>query len=629
MTAVGLVLCLIVAGYVLTDPRWDGEAVLAALGPVAVGLGLVVGGLRLRTTATPRRTARIAVWTLAGAGLGTAVSLWLSLLPSLRAAVPAAPELVLMNGGALLMAAGAVTGYYATGLRRRDRELQAAEARFRALTENAPFAVVTVDGTGRIRYANDGVYDLFGYAPDDLIGDSIYRLLPEATDQRESLLETLHATADPDSDRHSLELVGRRADGDEVPLELAFGRYTVMDSELFTGVIQDISERSRARGRLQAYSSMVTDLHQLATEIAAADTEASVCRRAVDGALDLFDCDEVRVLTMEGGQFVPVATSRSADLDPAELSAVTTGIAGETYRTGSIARIGDLSATRSAAVRSVAGPGDPVSPEPAVPDGSADHRSLLSVPLNGRGVLQCFDGDAEAFTERDEQVADMLATHVSTALERVRAQEAIRRERDRLEEFASVLSHDIRNPLHVADARLRLARDAEDPDEHLDTAETALERIERLVEDVLTLARQGETVGETEPVPIESAAREAWGTVESADATLSVSVEGSVEADRSRLVQVFENLYRNAIEHGGPGVRITVGALDHGFYVADTGPGVPPADRDQIFESGYSTSEEGTGFGLAIVRRIVDAHGWGISVTDGREGGARFEIRTT
>lgn len=626
--AVGLALCLLSAGYVLSDPRWLGDEVLAALVPVAVGIGLLVGGLRLRTTAVPRRTARIAVWTVAGGALGAAMSLWLSLLPSLRAVLPAAPAPLLLNGGSLLMAAAAVAGYYATGLRRRDRELQAAEARFRALTENAPFAVITVDGTGRVRYANDGVFDLFGVLPADLVGDSIHRLLPEAEQGRGSIVETLHASADSATDSHSLELVGRRADGEEFPLEIAFGRYTVMDSQLFTGVIQDISERSQARQRLQTYSAMVTDLHDLATEIAAADTEAAVCRRAVDGALELFDCDEARVLAMEGGQFVPLATSGQNDPDPEALSSVTTGIAGETLRTGSIARIADLSATRSAAVHSVAGPGDRVSPAPSIPDGAAGHRSLLSVPLNDRGVLQFFARDADAFTDRDEEVADMLATHVATAIERVRAQETIRRERDRLEEFAGVLSHDIRNPLHVADARLRLARDADDPAEHLDTAETALARIERLVEDVLTLARQGETVGETEPVPLESAAREAWGTVESHDATLDVSVEGTVEADRGRLVEVFENLYRNAIEHGGAGVTITVGALDRGFFVADTGPGVAPADREKIFESGHSTSEDGTGFGLAIVRRIVDAHGWEISVTEGADGGARFEINT-
>lgn len=73
-------------------------------------------------------------------------------------------------------------------------------------------------------------------------------------------------------------------------------------------------------------------------------------------------------------------------------------------------------------------------------------------------------------------------------------------------------------------------------------------------------------------------------------------------------------------------MRITIGDLDTGFYIADNGPGIPEGERDRIFESGYSTLTKGTGFGLAIVQEIVAAHGWEISVTDSEDGGARFEI---
>ena len=62
------------------------------------------------------------------------------------------------------------------------------------------------------------------------------------------------------------------------------------------------------------------------------------------------------------------------------------------------------------------------------------------------------------------------------------------------------------------------------------------------------------------------------------------------------------------------------------FYVEDDGPGVPEADRDDVFEAGYSGSAEGTGFGLSIVRRVAEAHGWTVRVIDGAAGGARFEF---
>lgn len=103
---------------------------------------------------------------------------------------------------------------------------------------------------------------------------------------------------------------------------------------------------------------------------------------------------------------------------------------------------------------------------------------------------------------------------------------------------------------------------------------------------------------------------------------------------RDRAVQrmadgyILANLFRNAVEHGGDDVTVRVGALapGTGFYVADGGAGLPETARDETFEFGYSTAEDGTGFGLAIVTEIAEAHGWEIHVTDSEEGGARFEI---
>lgn len=80
------------------------------------------------------------------------------------------------------------------------------------------------------------------------------------------------------------------------------------------------------------------------------------------------------------------------------------------------------------------------------------------------------------------------------------------------------------------------------------------------------------------------------------------------------------------MEHGGHDVSVSVGTMADGFYVADTGPDIPESDSEAVFEAGYSTSEEGTGFGLRIVEQIADAHGWEVAVTDSEEGGARFEI---
>jgi len=203
----------------------------------------------------------------------------------------------------------------------------------------------------------------------------------------------------------------------------------------------------------------------------------------------------------------------------------------------------------------------------------------------------------------------------------------LERTNERLDQFASVVSHDLRNPLNVAKGNLVLARDEYDG-ERLATASNALERMETLIEDVLTLARQGDPISDPERIPLSSVVNDCWAVVDSHEATLTVESDLTLMADGDRLQQLLENLFRNAIEHGGTAVTIRVGALPDsgGFYIADDGSGIPEAEREDVFAYGYSTGESGTGFGLAIVKEIADAHGWNISVTESADQGARFEI---
>jgi len=139
-------------------------------------------------------------------------------------------------------------------------------------------------------------------------------------------------------------------------------------------------------------------------------------------------------------------------------------------------------------------------------------------------------------------------------------------------------------------------------------------------------AREGETVIDFEPVNLAVTVNECWQTVETVEATLEIETERTIYADRSHLQQLLENLVRNAVEHGGENATITVGDLDNGFYFADDGAGISPDERDDVFASGYTTSTDGTGFGLAIVREIAEAHDWEITVDESEDGGARFEI---
>lgn len=214
----------------------------------------------------------------------------------------------------------------------------------------------------------------------------------------------------------------------------------------------------------------------------------------------------------------------------------------------------------------------------------------------------------------------------------------LQRQNDRLDQFARTVSHDLQNPLHIAQGHLTLI-DEDDSNEHLEAVEDAHNRMERLIDEVLTLAQVGKTVEETQEVRLEAAANAAKNHVElnGCELIMNMPPETTVRADHDRLLRVFENLYRNAVQHNDSPLQLRVGVVQNaetqpaheqqtGFYIADTGCGIPEDERADIFDSGYTTSTEGTGFGLSIVDNIVEAHDWNIHVTESSEGGARFEI---
>ncbi|GAA0508864.1 PAS fold-containing protein [Halorubrum aquaticum] len=246
------------------------------------------------------------------------------------------------------------------------------------------------------------------------------------------------------------------------------------------------------------------------------------------------------------------------------------------------------------------------------------------------GTLCFADTDArkEPFSDLQKTFVELLTRWVSYELERERTQAQLQRERDRLEEFASVVSHDLRNPLNTAAGHLELLA-AESDSEHVEPVQRSLSRMETLIEDLLALARDGVRVEALAEIGLAELVSDAWSTAETADAELTVELDRTrIRADESRLRQLLENLFRNAVEHGGDDVSVRVGTLGDasGFYVEDDGPGIPEDDCERAFEAGYSTSDEGTGFGLSIVEEIVAAHDWTVTAGESESGGARFEI---
>jgi len=276
----------------------------------------------------------------------------------------------------------------------------------------------------------------------------------------------------------------------------------------------------------------------------------------------------------------------------------------------------------------------------------------LFTAIEEHGLLYLGSDVERSFGDDDVALVETLAANIETAWDRADRERTLReqtrqlqRQNDRLDRFASVVSHDLRNPLNIALTRTELAA-MECESGHLGDVEDALGRMEAIIESTLSLAREGGTVENTERVSLARIATESWAQVDTNALAFDVVEDAEVLADPDRLRTVFENLFRNSAEHGPAGnqpratdvgdtgddgqapaeVHVRIGLTDGGFYVEDTGSGIPDSERERIFELGYSGDGRGMGFGMAIVQEIVNAHDWTIGVAESEEGGARFEI---
>ena len=261
-------------------------------------------------------------------------------------------------------------------------------------------------------------------------------------------------------------------------------------------------------------------------------------------------------------------------------------------------------------------------------DGETHVFKMTRIPFKTTGTdedaVLCYARDVTDLKEYEQELEETKRT--------------LEKSNEKLDQFAGVVSHDLRNPINAAQLRLDLLRH-ENTDEHIDEIEGSLNRMQSMVEDLLMLSRAGAVVEDTQQVSLAAVATESWETAQTDDADFEALIDESttVRADRDRLRHIFENLFRNAVDHNDSPLTVRVGLIDDsgarnensqqaGFFIADDGDGIPEDEYDDIFSHGYTTNDDGTGFGLSIVEDVVKAHDWTINITESKEGGARFEI---
>ena len=477
-----------------------------------------------------------------------------------------------------------------TERKEREQELRTIRERFERFAGNVEdaFFLLPTDYS-ETEYVNPAVETIYGITPEEAYDDSMAWLRHVHPDDKDELLAEMEAQQGETSDWPREQEF--RIDHPDRGVRWVQARLDAItdengDPSQLTGVATDITEQIKHQQQLEHKTE---ELEQLATKY---ETQyrtlfeeapvMTVLTRSEDGRPIVEDCN---------GQFTETLGYGADAVRGSELA--------EFYTPASVDRL-----RSNGYEASLDGRFTSEKRELRTADGAVVEALLRAVPRR----------------RADGEIIGTVAMYID-----ITERESVKRANERLEEFTSVVSHDLRNPLNVATGRLELATDECD-NGHLDALGRALGRMETLIDDLLTLAREGEEVTGTRPVPLDTICDRCWETVETKQAALITETDREVRASNSRLRQVFENLFRNAVEHGGADTTVTVGDVDGGFYVEDDGSGIPPENRTDVFAAGYSRSTNGTGFGLRIVEQIVTAHDWQIRVTDGADGGARFEI---
>jgi PAS domain S-box-containing protein len=453
---------------------------------------------------------------------------------------------------------------------------------YRTLVEEVNDLATVVDTDGTITYVSPAVTRILGYEPAELTGREGYEFVHP--DDRERNADAMETVLSEGGTSETVEVRFRHADGSWRWIEATLRNrlnHDVIDGILVSS--RDITERKEyeleAQELADEYEALLGNVEDAIFLVDVADGEAGI--------------------RFEFERLSP-SYERATGL-------TTEGVRGKTPRDVFGEKQGaELAANYHRCVKA----GEPISYEEElrVDDGARVWQTKLAPVVN--------DGEVTRLIGITRDVT-----------ERVTRERRIRQQNERLDEFASVVSHDLRNPLNVAQGRATLVAEQTESD-HLDPLLDALDRMEAIVEDTLTLARQGDTIHDTAEISLTDLVGKCWGTVDTGNATIEIVDEVTFQGDPERLRHVFENLFRNAVEHGGSDVTVRVGSHDEqGIFVEDDGPGIPVEKREDVFKPGHSSARGGTGFGLTIVKRIVEAHGWEFTVTDGTAGGARFEFQ--
>jgi PAS domain S-box-containing protein len=472
------------------------------------------------------------------------------------------------------------------------------EATARALIESAPDAVVTVDSAGTIVLVNDQTERLFGYARDELLGTAVETLIPTRFHEQH-----IHHRGGYQEQPHrrpmgaNLELLARRKDGSEFPVEISLSPVSLNEGTLIISIIRDVTERRRSEQELRQWAEYFERSGQGLAIISADGNRRTVVNPAY-ASMHGYTVEELT------GSQVGSLTPPELTLEREEHTGIVDSAGHDTYETMHVRK-----------------------------DGSRFPIMLdVTAIKNASGELLYRIIHAQDITDRVRAQEDLRRT----------AQELARSNAD-LQQFAYVASHDLQEPLRmVASYTQLLARryadklDAE-ANEFIGFAVEGAVRMQGLINDLLTYSRVGSRGQEPQATNAAEVLRQVLidlsAAIQENGAEVTSEALPLVNVDPTQFRQLLQNLISNAIKfHGPEQPRIHVGFRERPrewqFSIQDNGIGIDPRHLDRIFVifQRLHTREEyaGTGIGLAICKKIVERHGGRIWVESAPGKGATF-----
>jgi PAS domain S-box-containing protein len=518
-------------------------------------------------------------------------------------------------------------------------EREGTEMKFRALVETAPDAIVIADGLGRIAIVNAQAEQMFGYTREELLGRPVEMLLPERVrDAHVHHRAAYHSAPRTRPMGGGLDLLGRRKDGSEIPVEISLSPLQTDGGLLVTSVIRDVTERRRAQDELRRRQREAEELARVGRAVSQSLSPSVATRQIAEGLRQLLPVPVAIVCGLNPGSENMVLLAVAGDDTGAFPAGLVvpwdTGATGLALHEGHVVSSPDI----------LADPRILVAPAARARVELTPYRAVLAVPLILRGTaigaLTACDRPGRVFDQEEIRLAQAFADHATVALENTRLyaemeQRVTERTADleaankELEAFAYSVSHDLRAPLRAMDGFSRMLMDKHAPqlpDEarrYLGVVRKSSQEMGQLIEDLLTFSRLGRQPVERRAVSLSRLAREAFEDLhaerEGRRVELVVGDPPECKADPRFLKQVFVNLLSNALKftRAREVARIEVGGRregsEHACFVRDNGVGFDMRYVDKLFgvfqRLHRAEDYEGTGVGLAIVQRIVHRHG--------------------